>query len=87
MMNDKDVKEYHKMVDKLNKQQKELDASYKQSLANKQERMTNVKGLKKINILSLDCDWIKIQLVFILLFIIIQENSSRTPDQGPGFMI
>jgi hypothetical protein len=58
MMNDKDVKEYHKMVDKLNKQQKELDASYKQSLANKQERMTNVKGLKKINILSLDCDWI-----------------------------
>ena len=49
MMNDKDVKEYHKMIDKLNKQQKELDASYKQSLANKQERMTNVKGLKKSN--------------------------------------
>ena len=46
MMSDKDIKEYHKMVDKYAKQQKELDASYKQSLANKQERMTNVQSIK-----------------------------------------
>ena len=49
MMSDKDIKEYHKMVDKYAKQQKELDSSYKQSLVNKQERTATVKGLKKSN--------------------------------------
>ena len=49
MMNDKDIKEHHKMVDKYTKQQKELDESYKQSLANKRERTAIVKGLKKSN--------------------------------------
>ena len=34
------------MIDKISEQQKELDASYKQSLANKQERMTNVQSIK-----------------------------------------
>ena len=48
-MNDKDIKEHHKMVDKYTKQQKELDESYKQSLANKRERTAIVKGLKKSN--------------------------------------
>ena len=68
-MNDKDIKEYHKMVDKLSRQQKELDASYKQSLANKQERVTKNQGLKKSSNTTT-----------------YKENSSRTPDQGPGFM-
>ncbi len=43
MMDDKDIKEYHKMIkkleeDKFKKEQQELDESYKQSLANKKER-------------------------------------------------
>ena len=37
------------MNDKIIKQQKELDESYKQSLANKRERTAIVKGLKKSN--------------------------------------
>ncbi len=42
MMDDKDIKEYHKMIkkleeDKFKKEQQELDESYKQSLANKKE--------------------------------------------------
>jgi len=42
-MDDKDIKEYHKMIkkleeDKFKKEQQELDESYKQSLANKKER-------------------------------------------------
>ena len=43
MMNDKDVKEYHKMIKKLEEQNKfkkeqdELDESYKQSRLNKKE--------------------------------------------------
>ena len=44
MMTDKDIKEYHKMIKKLKeqnrfqKEQDELDESYKQSLKNKKER-------------------------------------------------
>jgi len=44
MMTDKDIKEFHKMIKKLEeqnrfkKEQDELDASYKQSVANKKER-------------------------------------------------
>ena len=45
MMNDEDIKEYHKMIKKLEerklygkKEQNELDESYKQSVANKKER-------------------------------------------------
>ena len=43
MMNDKDVKKYHKMIKKLEEQNKfkkeqdELDESYKQSRLNKKE--------------------------------------------------
>ena len=45
MMKDKDIKEYHKMIKKLEEQndrfkkkQQELDESYKQSKLNKKER-------------------------------------------------
>ena len=44
MMTDKDIKEFHKMIKKLEesnrfkKEQQELDASYKQSRQNKKER-------------------------------------------------
>ena len=45
MITDKDAKEYHKMIKKLEeqndrfkKEQKELDESYKQSKLNKKER-------------------------------------------------
>ena len=44
MMTDKDIKEYHKMIKKLEeknrfkKEQQELDESYKQSKLNKKER-------------------------------------------------
>jgi len=45
MMKDKDIKEYHKMIKKLEEQndrfrqeQQELDTSYKQSKLNKKER-------------------------------------------------
>ena len=45
MMKDKDIKEYHKMIKKLEeqndrfrKEQQELDTSYKQSKLNKKER-------------------------------------------------
>ena len=44
MMTDKDIKEFHKMIKKLEesnrfkKKQQELDASYKQSRQNKKER-------------------------------------------------
>ena len=44
MMTDKDIKEYHKLVKKLEesnrfkKEQQELDESYKQSRQNKKER-------------------------------------------------
>jgi len=44
MMTDKDIKEYHKLVKKLEesnrfkKEQQELDESYKQSKLNRQER-------------------------------------------------
>jgi uncharacterized protein (DUF3084 family) len=45
MMTDKDIKEYNKMIKKLEeqndrfkKEQQELDASYKQSRLNKKER-------------------------------------------------
>ena len=37
-MSDKDIKEYHKLIEKLKKEQDELDESYKQSLRNKKER-------------------------------------------------
>ena len=43
-MTDKDIKEYHKLIKKLNeknkfdKEQQELDESYKQSKLNKKER-------------------------------------------------
>ena len=45
-MTDKDIKEYHKMIKKLEeqnrfqKEQDELDESYKQSLKNKKERQS-----------------------------------------------
>jgi len=43
MMDDKDAKEYHKLIkkleeDKFKKEENELKESYKQSLANKKER-------------------------------------------------
>ena len=44
MMKDKDIKEYHKLIKKLEeqnkfkKEQQELDESYKQSKLNKKER-------------------------------------------------
>ena len=44
MMTDKDIKEYHKLIKKLEeqnkfkKEQQELDTSYKQSKLNKKER-------------------------------------------------
>ena len=45
MMKDKDIKEYHKLIKKLEeqndrfkKEQQELDESYKQSRLNKKER-------------------------------------------------
>ena len=44
MMTDKDIKEYHKLIKKLEesnrfkKEQQELDESYKQSRLNKKER-------------------------------------------------
>jgi len=44
MMTDKDIKEYHKLIKKLEesnrfkKEQQELDESYKQSRQNKKER-------------------------------------------------
>ena len=43
MMEDKDIKEYNKLIkkleeDKFKKEQQELDKSYKQSVANKKER-------------------------------------------------
>ena len=43
MMTDKDIKEYNKLIkkleeDKYKKEQQELDASYKQSRLNKKER-------------------------------------------------
>ena len=44
MMTDKDIKEYHKLIKKLEesnrfkKEQQELDESYKQSKLNKKER-------------------------------------------------
>ena len=43
-MSDKDIKEYHKLIEKLKKEnmlkkeQDELDESYKQSVVNKKER-------------------------------------------------
>ena len=37
-MSDKDIKEYHKLIEKLKKEQDELDESYRQSLRNKKER-------------------------------------------------
>ena len=43
-MSDKDIKEYHKLIEKLKKEsklkkeQEELDESYRQSLRNKKER-------------------------------------------------
>ena len=43
MMEDKDIKEYNKLIkkleeDKFKKEQDELNESYKQSIANKKER-------------------------------------------------
>ena len=43
MMEDKDIKEYNKLImklekDKFKKEQQELNESYKQSIANKKER-------------------------------------------------
>ena len=46
-MTDKDIKEYHKLIKKLkgknkfDKEQQELDESYKQSKVNKKERDDN----------------------------------------------
>jgi len=49
MMKDKDIKEYHKMIKKLEeqndrfkKEQQELDESYKQSKLNKKERVKDI---------------------------------------------
>ena len=48
MMTDKDIKEYHKLVKKLEesnrfkKEQQELDESYKQSKLNKKERVKDI---------------------------------------------
>ena len=48
MMTDKDIKEYHKLIKKLEesnrfkKEQQELDESYKQSRLNKKERVKDI---------------------------------------------
>ena len=63
MMDDKDIKDYHKLMDKLKKQkdvtaddkdkkiqqeQRDLDESYQQSKRNKREREENEEYLREI---------------------------------------